>query len=127
MANVSTLLDAQIREDERRLKTGHESDISSATGLNEGLHKRRTPIIKKRLENLKRYIKENNISLVVCCKNYGFKLEAEKSFYKDFFGPLNVTISSNGKDINDDNYFNILALAFTILLFGGFLMVKVLF
>lgn len=59
------------------------------------------------LENLKRYIKENNnISLVVCCKNYGFKLEAEKSFYKDFFGPLNVTISSNGKDINDDNYFN---------------------
>lgn len=58
------------------------------------------------LENLKRYIKENNISLVVCCKNYGFKLEAEKSFYKDFFGSLNVTISSNGKNISDDNYFN---------------------
>ena len=38
-------------------------------------------------------------------QNYGFKLEAE-SLYKDFFGSLNVTISSNGKNISDDNYFN---------------------
>ena len=58
------------------------------------------------LENLKKYIQEKNVSLVVCCKNYGFKLEAEKSFYKDFFGSLNVTVSSNGGDITDDDYFN---------------------
>ena len=30
------------------------------------------------LENLKQYIQDKNVSLVVCCKNYGFKLEAEK-------------------------------------------------
>ena len=58
------------------------------------------------LENLKKYLQKKNVSLVVCCKNYGFKLEAEKYFYKDFFGSLNVTVSSNGGDMTDDNYFN---------------------
>jgi len=58
------------------------------------------------LENLKKYIREKNLSLVICCKNYGFKQEAEELFYKKFFDLRNITISSNGKDVNDSNYFN---------------------
>lgn len=58
------------------------------------------------LENIKRYVEEKKLSLVVCCKNYGFKLDAEKFFYEKFFGSLNVSISMNGKDLYDRNYFN---------------------
>ena len=30
----------------------------------------------------------------------------QKNFYEKFFGSLNVSISMNGKDLYDSNYFN---------------------
>lgn len=58
------------------------------------------------LNNLKKYLLNTKKSLVICCKNYGFKLEAEKYFYKKFFENINISISTNAENISDDNYFN---------------------
>ena len=58
------------------------------------------------LDNLKKYLLKTNKSLVICCKNFGFKLEAEKYFYKKFFENINFSISTNAESISDDDYFN---------------------
>ena len=59
------------------------------------------------LNNLKKYLEKNKrIKLVICCKSYGFRLKAEKYFYKKFFKGFNVSISINSDRIDNKNFFN---------------------